>query len=995
MFTFIKQKLLYKKWLNVCLLVGIILLLSIAVCLPMYQDMSKNQTFQVVMKQYIQRHQKYPSKLSLSGGFTIQKNDNVLESIKEKVKGYEEILDSEVGIVPTERILRLTLKEKDALPLENAGGSKNDINCRITVLSGFEEHMKMVAGSYYKTSQEVLEKGKIEEGVISLKENSKYTCVVSAALLEHSKYYVGQTLEFDDYVCKNGKPLQITITGVFEEKESEDSYWVNPPLWYTTHLFVSEEMMTEILKDIALDEFSIQYVQHNLYDYKEIKSEQVEGLYDAFERLIVSKVIEKNVELDTYFPSLMAEYMEEEKKISATLWILELPILMLILVFIYMLSSQILELEGNEIATLKSRGVSLGQIVWLYFCQSSLLAAIAAIFSLPFGYGICRLLGQANAFLEFVNRKDLPVRITWEIVIYLLIAMIFAVACMTLPLIKIAREDIVQKKSKRGVAKEKPFFERYYLDFILLIVSLYTYYSFQSQKDELIQKVMNGQGLDPILFFGATLFMLGLGMVLLRVFRLCIRLIYRIGEKKWSPAMYASFLQILRTPGKQGFISLFLIVALAMGVFYSNVARTINQNEEERTSYNIGADIVVKERWKKTSYTYENEQGKRITVFYEVELDTDLAAEVSAVSENVTKVIRENISIKSGKTLTNQAVLMGIQTKEFGEVAWMREGAMDQHWYHYLNALAEKSDNILVSSNMAEDFGLKIGDTITYTPNDSEETYKSTLSTMTGTICGFVDVWPGYSGYVTVTEDGQAKDENNIYITVTGASSKEKKEQSEENESTKVTQESQYLVVANYGFVEGASGTQQHELWIDTDGNNDVVYDVLANSDADIEYTKDTSQNIAMVKQSSLIQITNGMLTLSFLVVLILCMIGFLIYWITSIKQRELLFGIYRAMGMSMKEILKMLLNEQVFCSILAIVCGIISGVVTSKIFISLITIAYAPEAHCLEYKLFTSALDMVRIGVVIVVMLGVCIFVLSKMLKGMKIAQALKLGED
>ena len=144
-----------------------------------------------------------------------------------------------------------------------------------------------------------------------------------------------------------------------------------------------------------------------------------------------------------------------------------------------------------------------------------------------------------------------------------------------------------------------------------------------------------------------------------------------------------------------------------------------------------------------------------------------------------------------------------------------------------------------------------------------------------------------------------------------------------------------------------------------------------------------------------MVQITNGMLTLSFLVVLTLCAIGFLIYWITSIRQRELLFGIYRAMGMSMKDIIKMLINEQVFCSLVAIFSGVISGLATSKIFISLITIAYSPESHCLKYQLYSSWIDMLRIGLVVTAMLAGCIFVLAKMLGRMKIAQALKLGED
>ena len=53
---------------------------------------------------------------------------------------------------------------------------------------------------------------------------------------------------------------------------------------------------------------------------------------------------------------------------------------------------------------------------------------------------------------------------------------------------------------------------------------------------------------------------------------------------------------------------------------------------------------------------------------------------------------------------------MAIHTKEFGSVAWMRDGTLDKHWYHYLNDLADASQNVLVSSNAKTDFGLKIGD---------------------------------------------------------------------------------------------------------------------------------------------------------------------------------------------------------------------------------------------------------------------------------------------
>ena len=309
---------------------------------------------------------------------------------------------------------------------------------------------------------------------------------------------------------------------------------------------------------------------------------------------------------------------------------------------------------------------------------------------------------------------------------------------------------------------------------------------------------------------------------------------------------------------------------------------------------------------------------------------------------------------------------MAIQTEDFGNTAWMRDGLLDKHWYYYLNDLAEKADNVLVSSNARDAFNLKVGDTITYTPQEQDGKYQETLGGVSGTICGFVDAWPGFTGYKTITdEEGNQK------------------------------QETTYLVVANYSYVESCCGIQPAEIWMKTGGNNDAALQTIQDSGAVVDYQEDMYQRLALAKQGAMIQITNGMLTLSFLVVMILCMIGFLIYWITSIRQRELLFGIYRAMGMSMKEMIQMLVNEQVFCSLLAIAAGVCGGIATSKLFISLITIAYAPENHVLPYALYTSGTDMVRIGVVVVIMLGGAIGILARMLGHMKIAQAIKMGED
>ena len=78
----------------------------------------------------------------------------------------------------------------------------------------------------------------------------------------------------------------------------------------------------------------------------------------------------------------------------------------------------------------------------------------------------------------------------------------------------------------------------------------------------------------------------------------------------------------------------------------------------------------------------------------------------------------------------------------------------------------------------------------------------------------------------------------------------------------------------------------------------------------------------------------NGALTLVFIIIMVMCIIGFLIYWILSIKSRTLQFGILRAMGMKFREIIMMIVYEQLLVSGVAIFAAIFIGGVTSDLFV-------------------------------------------------------------
>ena len=174
-----------------------------------------------------------------------------------------------------------------------------------------------------------------------------------------------------------------------------------------------------------------------------------------------------------------------------------------------------------------------------------------------------------------------------------------------------------------------------------------------------------------------------------------------------------------------------------------------------------------------------------------------------------------------------------------------------------------------------------------------------------------------------------------------------------------------------------------------------IIYDFIADKNIKLNMFKDTKEQIIEMKNDPVIQGTNGILTVGFVVVLVLCGAGFMIYWVLSIKTRALQFGIFRAMGMTMREILNMLIFEQIFITLPTIITGTVIGFIASKLYIPLIQIAYSATNESIPLRVMTAGGDIVKMYFVVVFVIGICMAVLGNIIKKIKITQAIKLGED
>lgn len=944
MLRFVKYKILNKKWLNICLLTGVILLSAFLCVYPMFKEGSLDRLIQTSMTDYVSEKNKFPTLIETNGKVTDEYYTD-FNNLSDYADSFKNTWASYFGMdVVSEQ------KYFEVAPgyAERKLDSKA-IQIRVGNMTDLSEHIKTVNGVFYTdaaNSDNERVKEALAEGAIP--------CVVAEKLMDSVQMTVGDVLS-----VKTSKDDVYTfvVTGIVAEADNDEMFWNKRLVDYNNTIFVPAEDFDKMIDYYA--PMGVYYAETVLFDYRQINSQNAENIYSyicQFEKF--------DSELKTNFKDILSSYIETKKSINVILFTFEIPIVALLLLFIYMISGQILEMETGEIAMLKSRGISRFKIIRLYVLQSSVIALIGSVIGIPFGYLFCKLGASTDAFLVFTLKNTADYKANVSMILFAGIAFVMSMLFMTIPVIPLSKFTITERKTKKIAMRTKAFWEKFFLDIPILGVALYLLYNYMKQRESISLTVIGGGRIDPVIFLDSSIFIIGCGLFTLRIVHLLVRLIYKIGQKKWKPAEYVAFLQIIRSSKRQGFISVFLVMTIAMGIFNANLARSVNDNMEERTKYNVGCDYILSEKWTmiktsgggKTFWKYNEPNFRRFD---------DLKSEGV---ESMTRVIKDDMTdIKINNVTENQCLLYGINTKEFGETATLKSGLNDMHWYNYLNLLGEEPTGVLISSNLAEKYGIAVGDSLSYSrysPIDSKNAYASEKAK----VVGIVDSFPGYQSVLyNESADGT------------------------------VTKRDNYLIVANYNTVMNTFKMRPYEIWMKLSDKADssAIEESILNKGIEISKSTSLQDLITAERDSTMIQITNGMFSVGFVISLTVCAVGFLIYWILTIKERELIYGIYRSMGLSMKEIIRMLVTEQIFSSLAACVGGYGVGILTTFLFTKLISVVYLPRIHNIPIHIIVNPSDSVKMCVIVGGVLIVCFIVICRIIGNMNITKALKLGDD
>lgn len=928
------QKMWHKKWMNLCLLLGCILLVGTVVSFPLYREAALNRMLQDEFANYASETGEWPTLNRISIQSSKEKGGTTIS----RIEGFLGEISTELGVTTKTNICYYSVASAE-YESEMKRSDSSTFMIRIGAISDMKDKIKPVNGRIFSDT------GLAEDGVIEV--------VVSQSCLVEQNFLVGETIVATGLKLYDGTPIKLRIVGMVEPENEFDDYWQYKIDDMKDSCLMDYDLFHQLFTGENAGKYTISCRYCSLFEYSDIKAKDVDHIMERTNYLTKEGSYRNVISAPDYYTTL-EKYKHKEARIATTLLILQIPVLAMLAAFLLMISGQMYEMERNEISVIKSRGSSGNQIFRLYLYQGIVITVVGGVLGLPLGAVFARILGATRNFLEFDVSKYLDVSYNFETLVYALAAMFITLLSITLPAIKHSRVSIVNLKQQKAL-KKKPLWEKLYLDIILILVSVYGYYSFKKDMGDLAKSVLAGESLDPLLYVSSSVFIVGLGLFFLRIQPLIVRLIYLIGKRFWGPASHVSFMENIKNGRKQQLIMLFLIMTISLGMYHATVARTILENAMENEAYLDGTDVIIKEVW-----TMIKDRDLRPTGEY---LEPDYAKyEGMECAEHYTRVIVDDTGFLTLKeTRARQPfTLWGIHTKNFGSITMVDENLIGTHYYNLLNELATVENGVLVSENFRSKLGYAKGDSVTY--------HNESGSSFSGTIVDFFSYFPGYAPTkVTVNPDG----------------------------TVETTDE--YLVVAHYDYLHSKFGTVPYEVWIGLkDGYTSMdVYNWLTDNKVALSKYVNRADKVDAVVDDPLLQGTNGVLTMGFVVTIILCAVGYLIYWVMSIRERELMFGVLRACGLHKSEVIHMILNEQLFAGVFSILAGIGIGKLTSYFFVPILQQAYASTDQVLPMEVITNAEDMFRLYGVIGGVVLVSLFVLIVLLFKMNVTKALKLGEE
>ena len=254
------------------------------------------------------------------------------------------------------------------------------------------------------------------------------------------------------------------------------------------------------------------------------------------------------------------DYRAEVDRLQASFGLLLVQIGALALFFLIVTAALIRRAERREIAVLQSRGAANWQVAVLDGLQTLVICAGAAA-AAPF---LARqLLAWVVPFLTVID--DLPLVLDARVFTYAGAAAGVALIVLTGTLIPILRLPLVIAGGTATRGDRRLWWQRYYLDVVLLIAGIAALWRLVSRGTPLIETSIGGLQADPLLLLAPIFVSVAIGSLVLRLFPVVSRWTAQASARGTHLESALAAWQVSREPAHYGRLSFLLALAIGLG----------------------------------------------------------------------------------------------------------------------------------------------------------------------------------------------------------------------------------------------------------------------------------------------------------------------------------------------------------------------------------------------------------------------------------------------
>ena len=345
---------------------------------------------------------------------------------------------------------------------------------------------------------------------------------------------VGDTLSAVPYWDDTSPYARVVISGVFSRTDPTDEFWhLDDTLFQVSrsgHLrslpfYISETSYMEVLAD-AFQNMDSTYGWLLAVEPSMLNAENASDARFNIQAM----AIKQGSDLFRYrqITSLDRALVDYDVRLffsKVPMFIVLVLIAVVILYYVVTLSSLLVDQQRGEIALLRSRGASSAQILAVFVLEGATIAGLAIAVAPLLALAVISLLGYTPAFSGLGDGGRLPVSLSGGAYAMSAVGGVLSFAALMVPAVHASRIGVAGHRQQSARPSGQPFFQRYYFDVILLVVSIILFRQLSEQGSVVAVGVFGRVAVDQVLLAVPALVLVALAMVLFRLYPLAIRFV--------------------------------------------------------------------------------------------------------------------------------------------------------------------------------------------------------------------------------------------------------------------------------------------------------------------------------------------------------------------------------------------------------------------------------------------------------------------------------------